>query len=135
MPVSVKIPGSDIELAQKGRRGKHAPRFHRPGEGRERHAARHGPRRDHGQAEGRDRGPTVEAQLAYDTGFTLQPGTYTLKFLARENETGKMGTFETKFVVPDLTADPKYLPISSVVLSYQREKLEPAVAGGEETRS
>jgi hypothetical protein len=69
--------------------------------------------------------------LAYDTGFTLQPGSYTLKFLARENETGKMGTFETKFVVPDLTTGQKYLPISSVVLSYQREKLDAAVASAE----
>jgi hypothetical protein len=46
--------------------------------------------------------------LAYDTGFTLAPGTYTLKFLARENETGKMGTFETKFTIPDLTTELKY---------------------------
>ena len=38
----------------------------------------------------------------YDTGFTLAPGDYRLKFLARENQTGKMGTFETTFKVPDL---------------------------------
>ena len=66
-------------------------------------------------------GQLSQHNLEYDTGFTLQPGTYTLKFLARENETGKMGTFETKFVVPDLTTGQAYLPISSVVLSYQRE--------------
>ena len=64
----------------------------------------------------------------------MQPGTYTLKFLARENETGKMGTFETKFVVPDLTTGQKYLPISSVVLSYQREKLDTAVASAEKDK-
>ena len=40
--------------------------------------------------------------LEYDSGFTLPPGDYTVKFLARENVTGKMGTFETKFTVPDL---------------------------------
>ena len=39
-------------------------------------------------------GQLAKSNLAYDTGFSLQPGTYTLKFLARENETGKMGTFE-----------------------------------------
>ncbi|HEY1341611.1 MAG TPA: VWA domain-containing protein, partial [Bryobacteraceae bacterium] len=50
---------------------------------------------------------------------------------ARENETGKMGTFETKFIVPDLTTEQKYVPISSVVLSYQREKLDDAVASAE----
>ena len=83
---------------------------------------------------GENVGQLSKRNLAYDTGFTLAPGTYTLKFLARENETGKMGTFETKFVVPDLTADQKYLPISSVVLSYQREKLDAAVATAEKDK-
>ena len=67
----------------------------------------------------------VAAQLAkhpivYDTGFTLPPGAYNLKFLARDNESGKMGTYQTKFVIPDLTAEQKLLPISSVILSSQR---------------
>jgi hypothetical protein len=79
-------------------------------------------------------GQLPKRNLEYDTAFTLQPGTYTLKFLARENETGKMGTFETKFVVPDLTSEQKYLPISSVVLSYQREKLDAAVASAERNK-
>jgi hypothetical protein len=61
--------------------------------------------------------------VEYDTGFSLPPGTFTLKFLARDNVTGKMGTYESKFVVPDLTAEQKYLPISSVVLSSQRMDL------------
>jgi hypothetical protein len=65
--------------------------------------------------------------VAYDVGFTLQPGSYTLKFLTRENETGKMGTFETKFTVPDLTKDTGRLPISSVILSNQREKTSNAI--------
>src|SRR4030095_13866930 len=79
-------------------------------------------------------GTLSKRTLAYDTGFTLGPGTYTLKFLARENETGKMGTFETKFVIPDLTAEQQYLPISAVVLSYQREKLDSAVASVEKNK-
>jgi hypothetical protein len=66
--------------------------------------------------------------IAYDTGFVLPPGSYSVKFLARENETGKMGTFQAKFVVPDLSVDKKYLPISSVILSNQREQTT-AVAG------
>ena len=32
--------------------------------------------------------------VLYDTGFTLTPGLYSIRFLVRENETGKMGTFE-----------------------------------------
>jgi hypothetical protein len=57
-----------------------------------------------------------------------------VKFLARENESGKMGTFETKFAVPDLTKEQQYLPISSVVLSNQRQELEAAVATAERNK-
>jgi hypothetical protein len=42
-----------------------------------------------------------------------------------------MGTFETKFVVPDLTTQVKYLPISSVVLSNQRQPLSESLATAE----
>jgi hypothetical protein len=31
--------------------------------------------------------------VEYDTGFTLLPGKYTIKFLARDDETGRIGTF------------------------------------------
>ena len=44
-----------------------------------------------------------------------------------------MGTFETKFVVPDLTTQVKYLPISSVVLSNQRQDMNAALATAEKT--
>ena len=56
--------------------------------------------------------------IQYSTGFSLAPGHYTVKFVARENETGNMGSFETDLVVPDQ----KKLPVklSSVVLSSQR---------------
>ena len=66
--------------------------------------------------------------IAYDTGFTVPPGSYKLKFLTRENETGKMGTYETSFVIPDLAADrPDTIKTSSVVLSSQRQPLKEAV--------
>ncbi|QHN05629.1 VWA domain-containing protein [Granulicella sp. WH15] len=58
--------------------------------------------------------------IEYSTGFTLLPGHYTIKFLARDNETGRIGTFQTTFVVPNLNKELKRLPISSVVLSSQR---------------
>jgi VWFA-related protein len=72
--------------------------------------------------------------LAYDAGFELAPGTYTVKFLARENVNGKMGTFETKLVIPDLAAEKSWLPISSVVLSNQIEAQGAAVASGNQDR-
>ena len=76
----------------------------------------------------------AERPLAYDTGFTLPPGVYTMKFLARDNETGKIGTFEHKFAIPDLTTDQRLLPISSVVLSNQREALSAAVYTAEKDK-
>ena len=39
-----------------------------------------------------------------------------------------MGTFETRFIVPDLTTQVRYLPISSVVLSNQRQEMSGALA-------
>lgn len=64
--------------------------------------------------------------LQYDAGLTLGPGTFSLRFLARENLTGKMGTFETKFTVPDLNAG-KALRLSSVIWSNQKEPVSAAV--------
>ncbi len=66
--------------------------------------------------------------IAYDTGFAIPPGTYKLKFLTRENETGKMGTYEKDLVIPDLAADqPTKIKTSSIVLSSQRQPLKEAV--------
>ncbi len=56
--------------------------------------------------------------IQYSTGFTLPPGKFELKFVVRENETGKMGSFDTTIDVPDLSKLP--LKMSSVVLASQR---------------
>jgi VWFA-related protein len=58
--------------------------------------------------------------IEYDTGFTLLPGEYRIKFLARDDETGRIGTYETIFTIPNLNKEDKRVPISSVVLSSQR---------------
>ena len=58
--------------------------------------------------------------IEYDTGFTLLPGRYMIKFLARDDETGRIGTYQTTFVIPNLNKEDKRVPISSVVLSSQR---------------
>ncbi len=58
--------------------------------------------------------------IEYDTGFTLLPGRYMIKFLARDDETGRIGTYQTTFVIPNLNNEEKRIPISSVVLSSQR---------------
>jgi len=49
---------------------------------------------------------------------------------ARDAETGRIGTYETSLVIPNLNPDkvaPSALPISSVVLSSQRVELEDAL--------
>ena len=56
--------------------------------------------------------------VQYNTGFVLAPGSYHLKFVVRENLTGRLGSFETDVQIPDLRKVP--LRMSSVVLSSQR---------------
>ena len=65
--------------------------------------------------------------VEYDTGFTLLPGKYTIKFLARDDETGRIGTYQSAFVIPNLNKEEKRIPISSVVLSSQRIDLKDAL--------
>lgn len=81
--------------------------------------------------------PKAAAQTAarksfqYDAGFTLEPGKYRMKFVVRENITGKMGTFDTRFTVPDLSADTSGLKLSTVIWSNQREPVTAAVGSAE----
>jgi VWFA-related protein len=56
--------------------------------------------------------------VQYNTGFLLAPGSYHLKFVIRENQTGRMGSFETDVQIPDLRKMP--LKMSSVVLGSLR---------------
>jgi len=56
--------------------------------------------------------------VQYNTGFVLAPGSYHLKFIVRENQSGRMGSFETDVQIPDLRKTP--LKMSSVVLSSLR---------------
>jgi VWFA-related protein len=56
--------------------------------------------------------------IQYETGFVLVPGKYHLKFVVRENQTGRMGSFETDIQVPDFKKTP--LKLSSVVLASQQ---------------
>jgi VWFA-related protein len=55
--------------------------------------------------------------MVYQGGFLLSPGKYHLKFLARENESGRVGTFEQDLTL--LPANPNRLSLSTVMLSSQ----------------
>jgi len=54
------------------------------------------------------------------TGFTLLPGKYAIKFLVRDAEGGRLGTYQATFTIPNLNREPARLPISTVVLGSQR---------------
>ncbi len=58
--------------------------------------------------------------IEYDSGFTLLPGKYMIKFLARDDETGRIGTYQTNFTIPNLNKETQRVPVSSIVLSGQR---------------
>jgi VWFA-related protein len=69
--------------------------------------------------------PTKASEVArrpiqYETGFSLLPGSYVIKVLARDTTTGRMGTYQRPFVVPNLEREHTSLPISTVVLTSQR---------------
>jgi VWFA-related protein len=129
VPLSVKIPGSEIALAKSKGNAKTDLDF----------VAQLRNSKDQIQSQVAD---TITIQLAqssltelnnraiaYDTGFTAPPGSYKLKFLTRENETGKMGTYEKNFVIPDLATDqPATIKTSSIVLSSQRQSTKGALA-------
>jgi VWFA-related protein len=76
----------------------------------------------------------VKRPIEYDTGFTLLPGKYMIKFLARDDETGRIGTYQTIFIIPNLNKEEKRIPISSVVLSSQRVELQEALYDAEKGR-
>jgi VWFA-related protein len=57
----------------------------------------------------------VSGNLLYEGEITLPPGKYNLKAVVRENQGGKIGTFEEALVVPDISSTG--LSLSSVVLS------------------
>jgi VWFA-related protein len=63
-----------------------------------------------------------QSNLLYQGGVVLAPGKYRLKFLARENESGRIGTFEEDLVVPE--PQPNRIMLSSVLLSSQLVRLE-----------
>ena len=127
VPIVVKIPGRELALAK--RRGAEHTLIDFVGEIKDRYGITRTNVRDKINVKLSD---STAAQLAkrpieYDTGFTLLPGKYTIKFLARDDETGRIGTYQTIFVIPNLNKEQKQVPLSSVILSSQRVKLSEAL--------
>jgi VWFA-related protein len=127
VPVSIKVPGSVVALAAK--RGASLTQFDFAGQIQDERRAVVGNVRDNIQIKLDEENASAAARRSfqYDAGFTLEPGRYHMKFVARENVTGKMGTFETRFTIPDLSADTSGLKLSSIIWSSQREAVTSAV--------
>ena len=62
------------------------------------------------------------SSLVYQGGVVLAPGVYRMKFVARENESGKIGTFEQPLVIPQRPT--AKISLSSVLLSSQLVAVE-----------
>ena len=127
VPIAVKIPGSELALARRG--GAEHTLIDFIGEIKDEYGTTVSNVRD--KVDIKLTGSTA-AELAlrpieYDTGFTLLPGKYKIKFLARDAETGRIGTFEMQFVVPNLNKELQRVAISSVVLSGQRAAMSEAL--------
>jgi len=127
VPVVVKIPGRELALAKRG--GAQRTRIDFIGEIKDDFGTTMSNVRDKVDIKLSDETALELAKrpIEYDTGFTLLPGKYSIKFLARDDETGRIGTYQTAFLIPNLKKEQKSLPISSVVLSSQRIDLKDAL--------
>jgi VWFA-related protein len=127
VPVVMKIPGSELALARRGGAERTVIDF--IGEIKDEYGTTVQNIRDKVDIKltGETAAELVKKPIQYDTGYTLLPGSYTVKVLARDDETGRIGTYLSKFVVPNLNKEDKRVPISSVVLSSQRVDLRDAL--------
>ena len=134
VPVEVKIPGSELELAKHG--GAETTRLDFIGQVKDSKGDIKGNVRDYVELKLKDQNAAelTKRAIAYDTGFILPPGSYALKFLARDNETGMIGTYEQKFVIPDLSTNQTTLATSSVILSNQRQPVTEALYSAEKDK-
>jgi VWFA-related protein len=122
LPIAIKIPGSELALAKHG--GAEHTVIDFLGEIRS-----GGPINNVRDKIDIKLTDSTAAELSskpvtYDTGFTVMPGKYKLKFLARDAETGRIGTYETAVTIPNLNPKPDVteskIAISSVVLGSQQ---------------
>lgn len=124
VPVVVKIPGSQIPLAKKG--AIETTEFDFVGEIRTANNTQAAVLRDTIKLK-LPESRLQSRSLVYDAGFSLGPGEFRIKILARENITGKVGTFETKFTLPDWSrASQDMLKVSSLVLASARQPVKEA---------
>jgi VWFA-related protein len=127
VPIMVKIPGSELVLARAG--GAERTLIDFIGIVKDDYGTTITDLRE--KVDTKVSGETVselsKRPIQYYTGFTVLPGKYVIKFLARDSETGRIGTYQASFVIPNLMKEEKRIPISSVVLSSQRVDMKEAL--------
>jgi VWFA-related protein len=127
VPVAVKIPGSELALARRG--GASRTVIDLLAEVKDDYGVTIQNVRDKLDLRLNDQtaAELTKRPIQYETGFTLLPGKYVLKILARDSETGRIGTFITPFTIPNLNREEQRVPISTVVLGSQRVPLGEAL--------
>jgi VWFA-related protein len=116
VPVSLVVPGSQIPFVKNGDRDKAT--LDVIGQVKDANGRDMGDIRDTVKLAVDQAQQVRNKNVQYSTGFTLPPGKFHLKFVVRENQSGRMGSFEADINVPDLRKAP--LKMSSVVLASQR---------------
>jgi VWFA-related protein len=131
VPVAVKIPGSEIPLKKQG--GAETTTFDFVGQVKDGRGVVAATVRDSIKIQLREEkaGQLGSRSLIYDTGFTLPPGAYTMRMVVRENLTGKLGSFDTRFTIPDLSSVKDEVRLSSLVLGAQRVPVSEAVGAAD----
>jgi hypothetical protein len=128
VPIMIKIPGRELALAKK--RGAEHTVIDFVGEIKDDYGGTTETNiRDHVDVKLSD-ATALELEkrpIEYYSFYTVLPGKHTIKVLARDDETGRIGTFQTSFVIPNLNKETKRVPMSTVVLSSQRQPYKDAV--------
>ena len=127
VPITVKIPGRELLLAQET--GSERTLIDFIGEVRDDYGTVYSNLRDKVsfKVKGKAASALLKSPIEFDCGFTLLPGKYVVKILARNAETGRIGTYQTSFVIPNLMKEYRSVPISSVILSSQRVEMRQAL--------
>lgn len=135
VPVVLKIPGRELALAKKG--GAEHTLIDFVGEIKDAYGGSTVTNiRDNVNIKLTDANVTELAHqpIEYETGFTLLPGKYVVKFLARDDETGRIGTYQTDLNIPNLNKESIHIPISSIVLSGQRVSVQDALFNAQKSK-
>ena len=116
VPVSLIVPGSQIPFVHGGNQDKAT--LDVIGQVKNHAGMQVGNVRDTVKLKLKTTQDAKQKNIQYTTSFVLAPGSYQIKFVVRENESGRMGSFQANIIVPEYKKD--QIKLSSVVLSSQQ---------------